>query len=569
MAENAPHILLVEDEEAHRILIQRAFDSQADHLVLEVVANLNDAHQAISRSIPDLVITDLNLPDGKGVDLLTEVKDNQRFPLVVMTSQGDEEIAVDAMRLGALDYLVKSPEMMADLPHLAEMALREWNYLQERKEMIGQLQKLNAEMEVLVDQRTVELQESYAENIRVLESINSILISVDADNRIVKWNRAAELAFNRKASVMVSQDLARMHLPWDWERIKEGMGTCRAEQTSVRIDNVKFNRSDEKDGYLGITFTPIVDDTGQYVGTLLLGADITERLALESRLLQAQKLESIGGLASGMAHEINTPIQYVGDNVNFLKSSFRDLMRLQERYAELLDMAERGPIPPKHLSGIQSFIQEIDLDYLVSEIAPAIEQTMEGVERIVAIVRAMKHFAHPGRREKTATDLVKSIESTLTVARNEWKYVAQLKTDFQPDLPLVLCFPGEFNQVILNLIVNAAHAIGELLGENPSEQGLIEVSAYQKGPGVEIRISDSGTGIPEEIQEKLFDPFFTTKDVGKGTGQGLALAHDVIVNKHGGQITVESEVRCGTTFAIYLPLTETEIVDKTPVVQPV
>jgi signal transduction histidine kinase len=200
-----------------------------------------------------------------------------------------------------------------------------------------------------------------------------------------------------------------------------------------------------------------------------------------------------------------------------------------------------------------SEIRAIDTDYLLQEIPHAIQQSLEGVERVSTLVAAMKNFSHPGTKEKAPLDLNKSIESTLTVARNEWKYVANLETDYDPELPRISCLPGEFNQVILNLIVNAAHAIGEAIGDGSRGKGLITVSTRDHEDWVAIQIGDSGTGIPEKARARIFDPFFTTKEIGRGTGQGLAIAYAVIVEKHGGSITFETEIGKGTTFTILLP----------------
>jgi len=176
------------------------------------------------------------------------------------------------------------------------------------------------------------------------------------------------------------------------------------------------------------------------------------------------------------------------------------------------------------------------------------------VERVAKIVRAMKEFSHPGPKEKTLTNINRAIENTITVARNEWKYVSEMILDLDPDLPLVPCHPNEFNQVILNLVINAAHAIADVVGKGATNKGKITVSTRRKGDKVEISVKDTGTGIAPEIRSKIFDPFFTTKEVGKGTGQGLAIARSIVVDKHGGTINFETEVGKGTTFTIHLPI---------------
>jgi signal transduction histidine kinase len=300
-------------------------------------------------------------------------------------------------------------------------------------------------------------------------------------------------------------------------------------------------------------------------GFLLIGVDITQRKVMETHLAQAQKLESIGQLAAGIAHEINTPTQYIGDNTRFLQDVFRDLDGLLERYATLLQATKAGMVTEALIQDIETAETTIDVAYLREEIPQAIQQSLEGVERVATIVRAMKDFSHPGGEEKTAIDLNKAIESTITVARNEWKYVADMVTDLDPTLPLVPCFPGPLNQVVLNIIVNAAHAI--VGGRRGPDKGTITLTTRQDGDWAEIRIADTGCGIPESIRDRIFDPFFTTKDVGKGTGQGLAIAHDVVVRKHAGTLTFETVEGCGTSFIIRLPLREVLSLQKAGVVE--
>jgi signal transduction histidine kinase len=275
---------------------------------------------------------------------------------------------------------------------------------------------------------------------------------------------------------------------------------------------------------------------------------------MEAQLVQAQKLESIGQLAAGIAHEINTPTQYVGDNTRFVKDSFAGIMQVLQDHAALLAAAQSNAVTPERLARSEQIIAAADLDYLCKQIPAALEETLEGVERVSKIVRAMKEFSHPGGREKTPADLNRAIESTATVAHNEWKYVAELKLELEPDLPVVPCFLGEFNQCILNLIVNAAHAIGDVVKKNPGTKGLITVQTRREGDHVEVRVADTGTGIPEAVRPKIFEQFFTTKEVGKGTGQGLAMIYASIVKSHGGTVAFETELGGGTTFIIRLPL---------------
>jgi len=292
--------------------------------------------------------------------------------------------------------------------------------------------------------------------------------------------------------------------------------------------------------------------------------DISKRLAeerekeqLQARLLHTQKLESVGQLAAGIAHEINTPVQYVGTNVEFLDDAFTDLIGLINRFLDLLDYLEQHDLARDQTRQCRAMLEEIDWSYLREEIPTAVAQSKDGIARVTSIVRAMKEFSHPGNREKAPIDLNRLLETTITIARNEWKYAAEMETDLDPDLPQVPCLSNEMGQVFLNLIINAAHAIAEKIGERPEgEKGQIRIATRTLDDLVEIRIADNGAGIPNEIRKRIFDPFFTTKEVGKGTGQGLAIARDVIVNKHGGSIEVESVAGQGTTFIITLPLNQ-------------
>ncbi|MFK8113215.1 MAG: sensor histidine kinase [Rubripirellula sp.] len=299
-----------------------------------------------------------------------------------------------------------------------------------------------------------------------------------------------------------------------------------------------------------------VDCSEQQLTAKLRHADHLSRL--DSRLAQAQKLESIGELAAGIAHEINTPIQYVGDNTRFVRDACEDLTTVLNCCQALIDSIQEDQ--QTEVAGkLRSAMEEADVDYLIEEIPAAISQSLEGVDRVANIVRAMKEFAHPGVSEMVMSDVSSLISNTVMVARNEWKYVAELNTEFDADLPQIPCLPGEVNQVLLNMIVNASHAIASSLGESPETKGTITISTHNTTNHAEIRIADSGSGISPENVEKIFNPFFTTKAAGKGTGQGLAIAQTVVEEKHGGEIKVESEVGKGTTFIIRLPLQQSAV----------
>jgi len=325
----------------------------------------------------------------------------------------------------------------------------------------------------------------------------------------------------------------------------------------MRLNEIRFTRKDGKDGILDLIINLVREGVARFSGFIILGTDITEYKLMERQLAQAQKLESIWQLAAGIAHEINTPAQYVGDNARFLQEAHRDLEGVHDLYEQLLVELRSGNPTEDLVRKIEAAVEDVDLEYIRQEAPKAVLQLLDGIGRISRIVRAMKDFSHPGTDLKTNIDLNRAIESTVTVARHEWKYVAEIVTDFDPALPLVPCLPAEINQVVLNIIINASHAVADALKQKGSGQkGTITIGTRALGEHAEIRISDTGTGIPDNIRSKIFDPFFTTKEVGKGTGQGLAISHSVVVDKHGGTITFDSEVGKGASFVIRLPLNQ-------------
>lgn len=272
---------------------------------------------------------------------------------------------------------------------------------------------------------------------------------------------------------------------------------------------------------------------------------------LESELHQARKLEAIGTLSAGIAHEINTPVQFVNDYVSFFGKVITRLFKLIDNYKETISKKT-----PEYVELFNSFDKEINIDFLRKETPDAIANSKEGLERISSIVKAMRDFSHAGvEGQKVYSDINKAIESTVTITKNEWKYVAEVKTELSPDLPQVLCFLGDIKQVILNIIVNAAHAIKEKIGDEISEKGLITIETkVEDDDMVLISVSDTGCGIRPEDQPKVFDQFFTTKEVGKGTGQGLSIGYAIVVQKHKGRIDFETVEGKGTTFFIRIPI---------------
>jgi two-component system NtrC family sensor kinase len=257
----------------------------------------------------------------------------------------------------------------------------------------------------------------------------------------------------------------------------------------------------------------------------------------------------IGQLASGIAHEIKTPMQYVSDNVRFLQESFTDLMALMAAYRR-----EAESLPPPAQKRLAEIEARLDLDFLAEEVPRALEQSVEGLSRIATIVFAINELSHPEHEQPREVDLNKLVRSAITVCSGEWKSATELRLELAEGLPPLVCYPGPLSQVLINLVVNAVHAIQARDGEG--EPGRIVVSTAPGAEGmVEVSVRDNGTGMPAHVRARIFERFFTTKPSGKGTGQGLALAHEIVVAKHGGKLAFESELGSGTRFCVCLPAT--------------
>ncbi len=350
-----------------------------------------------------------------------------------------------------------------------------------------------------------------------------------------------------------------------WEAVFDrgdlgGLHERIARITEGRAETVEhtFRLKRDDGGVVWVMLRGMVVERGQDAQALRLAGtmlDVTRWREMEEQLRQAQKMESIGQLAAGIAHEINTPIQFIGDNTRFVTDGFLSYLRLREKVNAILASHPDQDIPAR----IAAAENEADLAYQLSEVPKALEQTLEGVERVATIVRAMKEFSHPGSVEPVPTDLNHQIENTTVISRNSWKYVANLELRLAADLPLVPLSTGDFNQVLLNLIVNAAQAIEDAIKQGLCQgQGRITIATRLADGHVEMTVADDGIGIPAEIRERIYDPFFTTKEVGRGSGQGLTIARAVIVERHHGTISCASEPGKGATFTVTLPLTSQE-----------
>lgn len=449
-------ILLAEDNSAIRrsitdVLIKKGY------FVTEAVNGI-EAIDIFRKIQPDLVISDLRIPEIDGLEFLKIVKvESPETPFIIISGEGTVDDAIEGLRLGAWNFLTKPINPWDLLSHTVGKAL-------ENARLIREAHTYQTSLDALVEKRTTDLQEQ-----------------------------------NKQLQQEIIERLHQKQL------VKNAMSE--------------------------------------------LEQSFKEKEMLHSQLLQAHKLESVGQLASGIAHEINTPAQFVSSNISFLDEAFRDITNF---IGSLTSAETEAQLPVNY---VHDTLKDIDWEYLNEEIPKAFQQSQEGLLRISSIVRAMKEFSHPGSKDAEPSDINHLIETTVIVARNEWKYVSDVVFHLAPDLPRVHCMSGAISQVMLNLLVNAAHSISEKLGRTPEgAKGTITITTEADGSSVFIHLTDTGCGIPEDCRAKIFEPFFTTKEVGMGTGQGLAIAYDVVTRKHGGDLTFKTEIGEGTMFTIKLPI---------------
>jgi two-component system, NtrC family, sensor kinase len=515
---------------------------------------------ALQRGEPyAMAFVDVRMPPGwDGIETTAKIWEiDPDLQIVICTAYSDYSWGEMQKKLGQSDRLVilKKPFDRIEVAQLASSLTRKWQLQHESNRRLGDL-------EAMVVARTAEVVREQDMVRSIFDNSPEGIFQTNQEGRFIAANPALTAIYGYASPRELMEQLtdadAQLYVEpgrrAEWQRRIGQEKVVRGFESEIKCKDGTRKWISEtaccvnnEDGSLRYYQGFVVDITAQKKAR-------QERSLMEVHLRQAQKLESVGQLAAGIAHEINTPIQYIGDNIRFVEESFVGLNQLLADYHCLVSAAHANQITPELLARVDAASQRVDVAYLSKEIPLAVHQSLDGVKHVAKIVLAMKEFSHPGAVEKVATDLNHAIETTLIVARNEWKYIADVVTDFDPSLPKTPCVPGEFNQVILNLIVNAAHAIKDVVQKVENAKGTIRITTRQEADSVCIDISDTGGGIPVEVRHRIFEPFFTTKEVGKGTGQGLAMARSTIVSKHGGQLTFASTVGVGTTFTIRLPL---------------
>jgi two-component system, NtrC family, sensor kinase len=537
--------ILVVDDNAVSLLIASGLLRKGGH-ESRTARDGQEAQRAIGTKTPSLVLVDLNMPEMSGLELCEWVKRQPglgEIPVLFLSSTTDPAQKAEAFRKGAADFITK--------PFQAEEFLLRIGLHLKLSEQQKALRRSIAEREVEVQQ---QLSHYHAELLKLQSAVEqspSSVLMTDCQGHIeyvnLKFTETTgyglEEIRGKTPSILRAPDTPAKVYTEMWGTISQG-----------RIwRGVIHNR--RKDGSLyweRTLIAPLRTKDGSSISHYVaLKEDITLQLETEAQLRQGQKMEAIGQLAAGIAHEINTPAQFVSDNLSFLKDAFDDLLALLQSYRHALSLVGEVPEHKQLLADLRAVEERADIDYVRTNASEAFQSSLDGIKRIGAIVRAMKEFSHPDQREMEPADLNAAILNTLTIARNEYKYVAEVETTLG-ELPLVPCHLGDIRQVLLNILVNAAHAIGDAVGRT-GKRGLIRIRSIAEGDAVRVEIEDTGTGIPESAREHVFEPFFTTKEVGRGTGQGLAIAHNIVVKKHKGTLSFVTTLGKGTTFVIRLP----------------
>ncbi|MDP7396412.1 MAG: ATP-binding protein [Lentisphaeria bacterium] len=537
------------------------------------------------RAACDLILLDIIMHDVDGMDLLTEIRskrDRTELPVVMMTGLNESHIIVQTLNLGANDYVTKPIDIQVTIARIrthlqlseAEDRLKDLNESLERRvrQRTRELQSVNQQLEEEIGERKRTEEElvrlaaypealrKSEERFRLLAENSSDLISKLSDDGVFRYVSPASLPLlGFQPEALIGENAFDLCHKDDYAIVRKSF-LAALDLGQASTHNHRIRSIDGTYKWFETTFNVMTTgEAGQPIEVQAAARDITQRLQLERDLNQSHKMQAIGVLAAGIAHEINTPIQFIDHNTQFITASVNNILSLLTKCRSLVNTVG-DPNRAADLEELRTVLRDFDAAHYVEEIPRAIKENIDGINRVSTIVTAMKEFSHSGDQNKAKIpfDLNKSVKNAAILARNEIKYVADIKYNLCDSLPLAYCFADELNQVFLNVLVNAAHAISDKVCPTTGEKGTITVSTRIVDEAVEVSITDTGPGIPEEIQDRIFEPFFTTKDVGKGTGMGLSLVHDVIVSKHGGRLTFETEPGVGTSFIIVIPVGEEE-----------
>jgi PAS domain S-box-containing protein len=536
-ARRCVRVLLIEDDDDDAALIERSLRQGPCEPLITRIMDAESLRTELARGTWDVVLADGALPSCDAGEALALLKESGLdVPFLVVSGAIGEERAAQLMRAGAHDVVRK--DQLSRLPGAVARELAEARLRREHRRALAELTHTSSRLATLVEAAPVAI------------------IEVDLAGRVRRWNPAAERILGWSANEVMGASLPA--IPPDQR--PEFQAVCAEAQrgrTFAGIE-VRWLRRDGEGIELTLGIAPLPEEAGsdgvRPRALLLLASDQVEMKRLGRRLDQAQRLESLGQLASGLSHEIGAPIQAASHDVGFLVQAVEELTVAVAACRELLAAHRDGSANDEGLRALAARVgatlDRTDIDYLLLEVPRVLGQVRDHVDRVGRIVRALREVSQPGTAAQTQVDLNRAVECTATIARNEFRHVADLVLDLQPELPTVPGSQAELTQALLNLLVNAAHAVGEATSRKG--RGVITVSTRDLGDCVEVRVHDTGAGIPPQIRDRIFEPFFTTKPVGKGTGQGLPACR-AIVERHRGALEFDSHPETGTSFVMRLP----------------
>ena len=546
---NKISLLIVEDDIVNCMVLKTMIGKST--LLLEPIETANSLSQAvecIQQGEHDVILLDLNLPDSTGLATLNLIR--KRFPekaIVVITGEASEAVGLDAISKGAQDYLLKGKYSVDDLTKSIRYSIgrKEVEEVARKNERVFKTLIANLPQKVLLKDKTsrfIYCNEKYAESVGL--TVDDVIGKTDYD--------------------FCPPEIAEKYIKGDQAVI----------ESAETIEDVFRYEKQGEEFITRVLKTAVKNETGQVEGVLCVFEDFTNRVKYEEEIKQAnkdlestntqlketqgqlvqnEKLASIGQLAAGVAHEINNPLGFVNSNSSTLEKYLSSIMSVLGAYeAAIQSLQQEGPDGlDEAVKKINDTKEDVQIDFILEDIPELFSDSREGVDRIIKIVKSLRDFSRIDQMEDfSGYDLNHGLDTTLVVAKNELKYAANIEKDYS-DLPEIFCNSGQLNQVFLNILVNAAQAIAS---QQQDEMGTIRIITYQEDDYAVCEISDNGSGISQENVSKIFDPFFTTKPVGEGTGLGLNVSYDIIVNKHKGKLSVESEVGQGTTFIIKIPV---------------
>ncbi len=545
------NILLAEANDQDLKKICASLKARCRVAVAHSVNSIKDMRAVLSEFSPDLAIVNYLLKDGKGLEILNEMRSYIEFPVILTSDYEDDKIAVEAIEKGAVDYVAKSESAIAALPRICGRAMIKWGLVKEKEKAVNALRL------------------SVKRFRSVTETATDAIVTVDEHGIITYWNNGAKNIFGftsgealgKPVTIIMPERFREKHI----KGIDRYNKTGKVKVLGQTLELVGLKKN-EVEFPVELTISTWSIGKRRYFTSII--RDITERKKLETKLiaemkkveasnkelqktyddlkisqamaLQQEKLAGIGQLAAGVAHEINNPMGFISSNVDTLGRYFKKL----EEFISLTESSLTSEIDSQSRENIIEKRNQLKLDFVLSDTENLIRETMEGAGRVTKIVQDLKSFARPSEEELKISNINECVKSTLNIVWNEIKYKATVDKELG-NVPAAKCNPQQLNQVFMNILINAADSI--------DEKGVITIKSWLEDSFVFVSISDTGCGISGKNLTKIFDPFFTTKEIGKGTGLGMSISYDII-KKHDGKLEVESKVGKGTTFTISLPV---------------